>query len=344
MRQKGGDIIGTGSYGCVFKPPIKCKNRTRKKKGISKLMTKENGLTEMMISKDIVKRINVIPKHNKYFIVSNNFCVPDKLTNKDNKQMQRHCEEDLVDKYKSGETLIIHNQPYGGKNLHIIVKESSNGTENMKLSTLKNITLKLKDLILNGIIPLHKMNVYHTDIKPQNLVWNSKTIKLIDWGLATINIPETDYNVMHFNRPYESILLELSNGVSEDEIDEHIMNYVNKNKENIIQEPLKTDMTLFFILPESIEKYSVLINYIKNIAKENMDSNKFDKKKFVKKFYKKQDYWGLVYCYIDILKTLHIKKTDINEHILQLCNLMVSGGAVKVENIIKYMDKIIAGI
>ena len=32
------------------------------------------------------------------------------------------------------------------------------------------MTKMLKSLLLNGIIPMHKMKVYHNDIKPQNLV------------------------------------------------------------------------------------------------------------------------------------------------------------------------------
>ena len=28
---KGGDLIGSGGFGCVFRPALPCKNRTKKK-------------------------------------------------------------------------------------------------------------------------------------------------------------------------------------------------------------------------------------------------------------------------------------------------------------------------
>jgi len=47
-------VIGEGTYGCVHKPPVKCKNKTRKNKtrknntsSISKLMTDSNAKNEL---------------------------------------------------------------------------------------------------------------------------------------------------------------------------------------------------------------------------------------------------------------------------------------------------------
>ena len=39
---KGGDLIGQGGFGCVFRPTIPCKNRTRKKNKISKIFLGRN--------------------------------------------------------------------------------------------------------------------------------------------------------------------------------------------------------------------------------------------------------------------------------------------------------------
>ena len=99
MEQKGGEIIGMGSYGCVFKPPLKCKNKTRKKKGISKLMVQENGLDEILTTQKIAKKLELIPKYKKYFILSNSFCIPDKLSRKDETQMQRKCDDNINKDY-----------------------------------------------------------------------------------------------------------------------------------------------------------------------------------------------------------------------------------------------------
>jgi len=42
-------VIGEGTYGCVHKPPMKCKNKTRKNNtsSISKLMTDTNASNEL---------------------------------------------------------------------------------------------------------------------------------------------------------------------------------------------------------------------------------------------------------------------------------------------------------
>ena len=50
MSQKkvnGGKIIGAGGYGCVFRPPLKCKGKPRtKKRMVSKLMTVKHAKNE----------------------------------------------------------------------------------------------------------------------------------------------------------------------------------------------------------------------------------------------------------------------------------------------------------
>lgn len=340
MRQNGGEIIGVGTYGCVFKPPLKCKKKTRKKKGISKLMNWSTGLDELLITQELFKKLETIPNYKKYVIISKQFCIPDKLSRKDAMQMQRKCDEHIVNDYKNKNELIVHNQPYGGKNLHMVLKETSTLTETEKLATLTDITVKLKDLLLNCINPMHKVNVYHTDIKPHNLVWNKKTIKMIDWGLAVINIPVSHYNIIHFNRPYESILLGLDDSASIEQIEKYIDREFKKYNENILEEPIKNDLLWFFSNPMNELNATTVKKYINMIGREFTKRGKFDKKAFVRNYYKKQDYWGLVYCYIDILRTLNIESNDTKVKILDLCNLMVSGGVIKIKDIVKKMDKV----
>ena len=40
-NNKGGKVLASGGFGCVFSPQLKCKGKTLKKRGISKLMKKE---------------------------------------------------------------------------------------------------------------------------------------------------------------------------------------------------------------------------------------------------------------------------------------------------------------
>ena len=62
---KGGKLIGSGSYGCVFNPPLKCKNSTKKRrvnsintrKIISKLALKYEALDEYEFNNIIVNKL-----------------------------------------------------------------------------------------------------------------------------------------------------------------------------------------------------------------------------------------------------------------------------------------------
>lgn len=340
MKQNGGDIIGVGSYGCVFKPPLKCKNKTRKKKGVSKLMIQENGLDEILLVQQLLTKIETIPKYKKYFILSPNFCVPDKLSTKDEMQLQRKCDEAIINDYKKNRSLISHNQPYGGKNLHAILKDKSNATELQKQTLLVNVTKKLKALLLHGIIPMHKIRVYHSDIKPQNLVWSKKTIKLIDWGLATLGIPENHYNVLHFNRPYESILLGLDDGANNRKTKLYIEKELKKYKEQLTNEPIKNDQLLFFLQSVDESNTNAMSKYILMIANEFTKAGKFDKQLFLSNYYEKQDYWGLIYFYIDALRLLKIDSYELKMKMLGLCNIMVSSGNVKSDDIVEKLSGI----
>ena len=341
MKQNGGDIIGVGSYGCVFKPPLKCKNKTRKKRGVSKLMIQENGLDEILVTQQLLKKIEQIPKYKKHFILSHSFCIPDKLSNKDETQLQRKCEKNIIDDYNDKKTLIIQNQSYGGKNIHTILNEKSAMTESQKINTLVDISKKLKTLLVDAIIPMHRMKVYHSDLKPQNLLWNKKTIKIIDWGLATIGIPEYHYNILHFNRPYESILLKLDDGVNKRQMEKYIKRELKRYNDNITKEPIKSDQTLFFLNPSNnINTTTSISKYVTMIANECLKNDKFDKTFFVTNYYKKQDYWGLLYFYIDVLRTFDIESNTIKMKMIDICSLMVSGLVIKVDDIIEKLNEI----
>ena len=45
-NNKGGKVLASGGFGCVFSPQLKCKGKTLKNKGISKLMKKEYAVNE----------------------------------------------------------------------------------------------------------------------------------------------------------------------------------------------------------------------------------------------------------------------------------------------------------
>ena len=69
--KKGGEVIAAGSYGCTFKPALKCENSNTRYNGISKLLDNseaENEWAQITQIKNIIKNI---PNNNKYFLVNN---------------------------------------------------------------------------------------------------------------------------------------------------------------------------------------------------------------------------------------------------------------------------------
>ena len=70
-EQKAGEAIAAGGYGCVFKPPIKCRDKSLpyEPTGISKLMSKtsaDDEMREIAAIKPIISGlliINCIPTH-----------------------------------------------------------------------------------------------------------------------------------------------------------------------------------------------------------------------------------------------------------------------------------------
>lgn len=51
--------------------------------------------------------------------------------------------------------------------------------------------------VLKGLHYCHSMGIMHRDIKPQNLAINheTKTLRILDWGLGEFYLPKKDYNV-----------------------------------------------------------------------------------------------------------------------------------------------------
>ena len=72
---KGGDILASGGYGCVFKPTLKCRNSNtntneRMPGYITKLMTEKHAKSEFNEIEAFKKVLEKIPNYNKYFLVS----------------------------------------------------------------------------------------------------------------------------------------------------------------------------------------------------------------------------------------------------------------------------------
>ena len=215
----GGKAINSGSYGCVFNPPLKCLDKTvpYNPNNISKLMYTEDANTEMSEIKKVKEIVDKIPNNEKYFIVSSvTQCNPDKLSKEDLELFNSECalftDDDINDKNlnENLSKLSVINMLNGGSTLNDFWKKlfSKKNLFN-KFFTIANNSLIV--LLINGIIPLNSKRFIHNDIKADNLVMSSDHIvRIIDWGLACEydgkTIPEAIKNRgLSFNVPFSSI-------------------------------------------------------------------------------------------------------------------------------------------
>ncbi len=199
--------IGEGSFGCVYRPAIKCKNGTKYKTGkISKLMTRKYAKKEI----DEYKLVKKADKKGQYYLGPPKQCEIDPV--------------DALNEMSYGECKLFEKNPNildyklliyddGGYDLDIFVKTiadqylASDPKKQMELFFLnaRNLFLGVKQFLDNDLV--------HHDIKPQNIVFDSNTYRFnyIDFGIAEKKstlisriLAETDYENFHWSYPFES--------------------------------------------------------------------------------------------------------------------------------------------
>ena len=215
---KGGKVLASGGFGCVFSPALRCKGKTMKKsrKGISKLMKEKYALTEFAEIKKIKERLQHVKNYTDYFLLYNiDICRPSKLTKQDLKNFTNKCTalpKDNITKSNVNEQLdqlMILNMPNGGITVDEFIASKGN------LYKLNNSLIKL---LVSGIVPMNKNHIYHCDVKETNILVDTKDggfkTRLIDWGLSTEYIPNKNNKFpatwrnrpLQFNVPFSVII------------------------------------------------------------------------------------------------------------------------------------------
>jgi hypothetical protein len=203
---KGGRVIGSGGYGCIFKPALKCKGAKRETGKISKLMTRKYANEEY---NDIVKfkpELEEIPNYENYFLIEDvHLCVPDKLKRPDLKHFNEKCKALKKDGYNEEninsrrlKKVLALNMPDGGIDVGDFIEEK----QMQHMHVWIQLNNSLVDLLINGILPMNNYSIYHADVKGSNILidftindtindtihYNSSNKKLvarlIDWGLS----------------------------------------------------------------------------------------------------------------------------------------------------------------
>jgi hypothetical protein len=213
--KKGGEVITSGGFGCIFKPALKCKDSKKRKDGVSKMSINEYSSQELKEVLRIQNKLKHIPNYDKLYLLKDiQRCEPEKLTQTDLVNFDKKCS--ALTKYNINEQnvndnldkLKIINMPYGGISLRKWLLEG--GTINV--DKIKQLNQMVVHLLKNAIVPMNNNLVIHNDLKDQNVLVDSElNTRIIDWGLAAVvknnAIPDEVWNrPLQFNTPFSAMI------------------------------------------------------------------------------------------------------------------------------------------
>ena len=186
----GGALIGRGSFGCVFKPSLKCPGEKGGNDDIvSKIFFSETSKQEAKEEMDIDKKISNIKNNEDWAHIWYKNCIPPKYDElyKDEPEI----EDCLFDNDVNQETYNKYRRmlqgSYAGITLtNYIKKEFKSGVFSDKKKFLKSF-LKLMELmkpLFIGLKEMYNKGISHNDIKDENIMIDDDGCKFIDFGLA----------------------------------------------------------------------------------------------------------------------------------------------------------------
>lgn len=355
-RKKGGKVLDSGGYGCVFYPSLKCKSSSRSNKVVSKLMIKKYTILEYNKIRSIYKLLRKIKDYKKYFLIFDiNTCQPDTLSRDDIHNFDDKCsalKKNNITQQNINQNLsqlMILNMPFGG----IPVDDYIWNQE-----SLANIFLlhsKLFQLLEHGIIPMNNLGIYHSDIKGTNVLMDKQeNMRLIDWGLTveynekTRIVPKYWQNrPFQFNVPFSIILFTdmfkkqyteyLANGSNS--IQTFVQNYIKDWMKQRGQGHYKVIHEIMFKLfsndddivnmderekseyIQTNKTFPIIVNNIVQILTRHADEKDPELYDYLNKsFIKIIDIWGFISIYYSVLEMLFNNYSTLTENQLNIFN------------------------
>jgi len=344
----GGDVIGSGGYGCVFKPSLSCKSGDKKannKQNITKLMIKKYATEEYDIIVDFKNRLSGIKNYGNYFLLKDITKCDNlkKISTTDLKGYSSRCKplikRDITAKNinSSLDKLSAITMPYGGIELNDFFQININNH-----SAMRDVFTKLTNLVKNGIVQMNNRLVYHGDIKASNILVDTTHVRLIDWGLAfhhekgdktinddamgrpfQFNVPPTCVILnSEFEQKYTDYLQTTPNPSYNDVVtflDKYLaywntragvgsLDVINYVYEGILAKTNKVSISDAKYVGRSIK------HYIANVVHKYTTKNKTcDLQKYYHDVYLKNlDLWGAVISCIPVLEMMYQSRESLN--------------------------------
>ena len=189
---KGGEVIGTGSFGCVLRPALACDGESALDNHVTKIGRSSDIEAEWNKKEFVVSAFQTaqVDKSNPllitdFFILPTKMCDSTEIKNlTNNEKFTKDCiNSQTGPEFKELTDLKALQIPDGGKTLSDYYSTKSIIFEEFWESMCK--------LLRDGIVPLNSAGVIHGDGKPDNVVYGTinasdptNYMRLIDWGQA----------------------------------------------------------------------------------------------------------------------------------------------------------------
>jgi hypothetical protein len=374
QTKKGGEVLDSGGYGCVFYPALKCKNKKTRTDGISKLSLKKYTMEEWNIYKKINSLLKVIPNYKKYFLLDDfSICNPDSLTPQDKNNFEKCYALD----YNSAninnnlDNFMIINMPYGGENLDTVITNN--------LISFKDMNILLRNLVINAIFPMNKLYIYHFDIKASNILYKNNNLTIIDFGMLDFkdknnSVPKKLLSTsgIQYNSPFSKLLF---NEFILTRLNYSLKNTITNKKDFTIPTIFKIFKNIYhefiYNFSEGHEKYlgdyvlnkiykiknkkpkqiktiliQLICNYCSHVILNYFDFDKgdFNKEKYFESIFSKNvDIYGILSCYLHYILSPHRNySNNFKSNIIDIIYEYIfnSKYAVTVIPILQIIDKL----
>lgn len=167
---QGGKIIGEGSYGCAFYPPLQCTKPIRKNRTVGKIVNEHEANHEFSVS----LALKEIPQAKEYFVLVDDVCIPKPRAKQQEKNIK--CKPINSEGVKLEDTFQLISE-YAGITLQSLITAQIN---QFNISMCRDIFQQILEggtlLLLGGIV--------HSDLSTNNVLVDKMDARFIDFGTS----------------------------------------------------------------------------------------------------------------------------------------------------------------